>query len=165
MQTIFDNLDNFANVNTLIIKDLFYFHNVRKSISFHIIHLNIRSTNKNVSEFLIMMSTALNLLDFIVLIEAWLLNNIVSYKIENFNAIKTNDNLFNQNSGIIVFINKKYQINEFTEFAIDICNYLHLKIGNCIKYKVIALYRSPCNNFNDFISTFKQHVSKMKSNN
>jgi hypothetical protein len=82
----FDNLDNFANVSTLIIKDLFYFHNVIKSIGFHIIHLNIRSVNKNFSEFLLMIT--------------------LNYKIENFNVIKTIDNLFNQNNGIIVYINK-----------------------------------------------------------
>lgn len=83
---------------------------------------------------------------------------------EHFSAIKTNDNLYNQNSRIIVYINNEYHINEFTEIFIDKCNYLYLKIDNYIKYEIIAVHRSSSNNFNDFISSFKQITSKINSN-
>lgn len=63
MQAIFDNLDNFANVSTSVIEDLFKFHNVTKSFGFHIINLNIRSINTIFSEFLLTINEIRDSLD------------------------------------------------------------------------------------------------------
>ena len=86
------------------------------------------------------MSNALNSLDCIVLADAWLFSNTLNYNMENVYAIKTNDNLFNQNSGLIVYINNKYPIENFPENFIDKWKYVHLKLGNYLKYDIIALY-------------------------
>lgn len=47
---------------------------------------------------------------------------MTNYKIENFNVIKTNDNLFNQSSEIIVYVYTKHQIKDFTEIYTKKCN-------------------------------------------
>lgn len=93
-------------------------------------------------------------LDCIVLTKAWLPCSVINYNTDNFNVIKTNNNLFNQTSGIIVYVNNKHQISDFTEIFIDKCNCLHFKVGNCDKYEIIILYRSPINNFNNVIYNF-----------
>lgn len=120
MNVNFDKLDSLYNLKTDIILDIseLDFNIVNKN-SFLTFHLNIRSITKHFSQLLIMLNTKLQFFDCIILTECWLKNCVINFKLTGFNAYKTQENNFNQNSGIIVYVNKKDKINNVNEIMID----------------------------------------------
>lgn len=104
-----------------------------------ILHLNIRSINKNFSYVLVLLSILQMRCDVVVLSECWLSKATSIPQIQGFTAYHTS-NIINQNDGVVVYIRSdlKHNVMEplFTE-----ANCLVSKLNS--ETVIVALYRPP----------------------
>lgn len=73
------------------------------------------------------MKYKITIFDYIILTKCWLENCIINFEIIGFTLYKTQENSFNQNSGIIVYVvyvNKQLKVNNVSEIIINYCNCL-----------------------------------------
>lgn len=107
--------------------------------SFNILHINIRSINKNFNDFNCLLVAMKIDCDILILTECWLKNSRSIPTVLGYTAHQTN-NLINQNDGIVIYIREhlSFTITEpqFSDSSCIICT-----IEN--KMAIIALYRSP----------------------
>lgn len=108
--------------------------------SIKILHLNIRSINRNVDELRLFLVTIEILPEVIILSECWLRKNPILPIMEGYLSYKTNNNR-NQNDGLVIYIklNLRHSITEpiFSDANCLLCT---LHSNNLV---IIALYRSP----------------------
>lgn len=90
----------------------------------NIIHLNIRSLNKNFDELLVYIESLENNVDIIVLSETWKLEGLCNFSIPNFN-IFYNESFFNKNDGVVVYV--KHNID-------PIFNIIHLSETKLLRF-------------------------------
>lgn len=99
-----------------------------------------------------------------ILTECWLSNYVIKFEIDGFISYRTSDNNFNQNSGIVTFVNSKHIVNNFSQIIIDNCNCLVLSsCSNNVSRKIIALYRGHNNNFINFKNRLGELISRIKT--
>jgi len=128
-----------------------------------ILHMNIRSIQKNFHDFLILLNTlSTSNISIIILTETWKIGNKESFSINGY-ASFYNNSTFNQNDGIIVFVkhelNPQFNIKTFNEtLPIEI----NLNI-NKILFRIYAIYRSPSSNQQQFIhDLYNKILTKQK---
>lgn len=77
------------------------------------------------------------------------------------NFKKTYSNNFNQNSGLVVYVNSKHKTKQLSEIFINKCNCLQLNISaNGNTRVIVALYRGN----NNIFSEFKSQITKLLLN-
>lgn len=165
MNETINELDNLYEIRTNIVSDIIDLKSffVNKD-GFTIFHLNIRSINKNFSQLLVMLNNIIHFIDCIILTECWLSNCVVKFEIDGFISYRTSDNNFNQNSGIVAFVNSKHTVNNFSEIIIDNCNCLVLSLcSNNVSREIIALYRGHNNIFIKFKNCLGELISRIKT--
>ena len=129
-------------------------YNLNKDIS--VIIFNIRSFNKNINNFLILLDNLYNKLDIIILTETWLINtDDPSIYFNNYNIFLNNRTLKIKKRGGGV-ANKSLDvcvIDELTISIIDDIEILSIQIKNTTKNIQIisAIYRFPNSNI-DFVN-------------
>lgn len=125
-----------------------YINKIDSSIK--LLHINIRSINKNFDNLLTLMCLTNINFDIIVLTECWLSKVINIPVLDGYESYSTR-NITNQNEGVIVYT--KIGINvKVWEPNINCANCLVCIIDN--KLAVVAIYRSPSYNTKDHFDTF-----------
>jgi hypothetical protein len=126
-----------------------------------ILHMNIRSIEKNIDEFLISFHN--NNLDCIILTETHSsLDTTFHIPGYTYYATKTK---YNKNSGIAVFVLNKHNVTNFTEVRIDNVNMLNLelKITKNDIFNIIAIYRSHASMISQFVDELKTFLMDFRN--
>lgn len=130
------------------------------SKSLTIIHMNIRSINKNFDEFYVLLSSFSFVHDILVLSECWLMNTVHLPKLDGFISYSSK-NARNQNEGVVIYVRNtlKHVILEpsFTDANCLIC-----KVDD--ELAIIGLYRSPSyKNTDNFILSLNNALLNLSS--
>ena len=133
-------------------KDLHEYLMGLENNNFNILHMNIRSYNRNIDEFWCMINDSIKRLDIIILSETWNSTGFTLQKISEFSSYKSENN-FNQNDGVLIYTNNKHTISvsQLQMFSEASCIKLNLKVNNK-PITILATYRSPQTNTNIFLS-------------
>lgn len=126
--------------------------------NFEIIHNNIRSINKNIDEFRILLCNISVSFDCMVLTETWKLVDPSIYGIPGYNMIY-NQGDYNQNYGVLMYIKQEY------DFEYEIVEMDEIKILRTIKFKnknfvINAIYRFPASNIPSFNKNLQNFLEK-----
>lgn len=112
---------------------------------FKIFHMNIRSVQKNVDDFYVLINNISVNFDVIILTETYQLHDPFLFKLQGYNTVYNYETL-NQNDGILAFISDKI---DYTSKTVNIGEIKALKIlitlANNKKIDITSIYRSPSN--------------------
>lgn len=127
--------------------------------SLNILHINIRSIQKNFNDMLVFLeSYNLNFCDIIVLSECWKIADCSNFNIEGYDTYYNNAN-FNQNDGIIIFskseLNIAFSDNKLQASSVTLTK-MNFRVDN-ITYGVTCGYRPPSTNVQWFLSDLEQY--------
>lgn len=136
-----------------------------KDSTFQVLHMNIRSVNKNFDEFLVLLQNLNREFDCIVLSETWKIIEPSIFDINGYELIY-NESHFNQNDGVIVYVNSSLN------FTYDILplhnniNALKINITSNINGSVVvtAFYKSPTININEFNASLNAFLERHENN-
>jgi hypothetical protein len=133
----FANLDNF---NIHLNSDS---SDYSKLSDFRVLHLNIRSYNKNFDEFLILWQGIKKKYNCIILTEAWLSDDSGLVSLEGYNLFRSYNSL-NQCDGIVVYIDDTLSVtcNQISIGNVATTLSLSFKWAN-IACELLCIYRSP----------------------
>lgn len=110
---------------------------------FKIFHMNIRSVQKNVEDFYVLLNNISVNFDVIILTETHKLHDPFLFKLQGYNTVY-NYGTLNQNDGILAFIRENFNYNSKT---VNIGEIKALKIlialSNNRKIDITSVYRSP----------------------
>jgi len=98
-----DFIDSYITINdgNIVNLDLYEYLMGIENNEFTILHMNIRSYNRNIDEFLCMINDSINWLDIIILSETWNSTGFTPQKIIGFSSYKSENNL-NQNDVVLI---------------------------------------------------------------
>lgn len=132
------------------------------SINFKIIHCNIRSLNKNLDEFKILLAKLVLTVDCIVFSETWKLPNPNLYCIPGY-TLYYNEGTYNQNDGLVIYVNNKlksdYEIIQIGQFKF-LTVYIKMPASNN-NILISGCYRSPASNTMDFLKILQSYFEKL----
>lgn len=149
---------NVAEVFTCLPEECLKFIDPSK-YSLKIIHQNIRSINKNIDQFVVMLEITKMNYDVIILSECWLskLSNLP--ELTGYLSCKSLNNR-NQNDGVVVYFKRHLDLT-FTCPNFSEANCVLLKNDNLA---ILAIYRSPANKcLNGFFCDLNNSLSTLKS--
>ncbi|XP_026317893.1 uncharacterized protein LOC113228740 isoform X1 [Hyposmocoma kahamanoa] len=149
---------NVAEVFTCLPEECLKFIDPSK-YSLKIIHQNIRSINKNIDQFVVMLEITKINYDVIILSECWLskLSNLP--ELTGYLSCKSLNNR-NQNNGVVVYFKRHLDLT-FTCPNFSEANCVLLKNDNLA---ILAIYRSPANKcLNGFFCDLNNSLSTLKS--
>lgn len=106
-----------------------------------IISMNIRSINKNLDDFLVLLSRINFNFDILVFSECWLTDAYSPTRLDDYNPFFTT-NYINQNAGLVVYIRNNIADVRVHEPNFSEANCLIIELGKDLC--VIAFYRPPC---------------------
>ena len=137
---------------------------IMKSENFSILHLNIRSLNKNFEDFELFLSSLKHKFNVICLSETWAKDYVVrntEFHLPNYNVIHQQRTSNKQGGGVCIFIHNSLSYKLLNEFCVSTENNESLSIeilNNKSKNKIINLtYRPPDGNtkpFHDYLKSF-----------
>lgn len=149
-ETIFveSNLDSIINTN-------FKYLNV--------LHINIRSVEKNFEELLILLHNLQREVHVLVLTETWLTDIFPDYlNIKNFNSIHV-CNKYNKCDGIIIYVSNLLEIEQFSLQPLNHCNSIRISVRfNNDTYNITGIYRPWQCNVELFINELSNFFSNHK---
>lgn len=105
----------------------------------NILHMNIRSVNKNFDELIVFLKVINIQCDVIILSECWLSSVSTTPYLEGFTSFQSS-NPFNQNDGVIIYVIDGLTCS-VTEPHFEEASGLLCTIGNLVA--ILAIYRSP----------------------
>lgn len=142
LNQISEELDSFSVANSsLCSPDQCYQLLGKPGKFFNIIHVNIRSINKNFDQFVAFLGMLNFDADVLILSECWLKNAHHIPLLEGFTSYRTYSNK-TQNDGVVVYARRDLDISVWEPSFMD---------GNCLvctvdkKIALVCIYRSPAN--------------------
>lgn len=164
---ILNELDHYSNSNnsyTTAFQDLQSCNTYINSFpsDLKILNLNIRSINKNFSEFCVLLENFSSNIDIIVLTESWLDHNS-GYDITGYKKI-VKINKYNKCDGLVVYF--RDSITPYLNcIEINQCNSIHFSfMKNNINFLLTAIYRSPNLSTSDFLENIGLFLQSFKNN-
>ena len=141
---VFNDLDNCNKHVNSILSDL------------KILNLNIRSINKNFSEFCVLLNNFTFRFDIIVLTETWL-DHDFGFEINGYKKF-VKINKYNKCDGIVVYFKDDIRVS-LNNTDISHCNSIHFNLMlNDIPIVLTAIYRSPNSCKNDFLNEYERFL-------
>lgn len=129
--------------------------------SLKIIHINIRSINKNLPQFEVILSSMSFQCDILILTECWLKVTGKVPTLDGYNSYASTNNLI-QNDGVVVYIKSGLLCTVSEPLFLD-ANCLVCVTSNTA---IICIYRSPSyKNIDNFINSLHSTVTSLKSYN
>ena len=127
----------------------------------NIIHLNIRSINKNFNEFLLFLEAyKINYCDVIVLSETWNINDAI-YDIPGYNMHYNYAN-YNKNDGVVVYtksdLNCKFVDTKLITSGVTLTR-IELILEN-VRFGVICVYRPPSTHVQSFLEDIGTYLTE-----
>lgn len=126
----------------------------------NILHVNIRSINKNFDNLLILLEQIKEInVDIILLTETWNVSNINYFNLEGYSNYY-NDAHNNQNDGLVIFY--KDSLLDFTVSNIKFSETSGVRIKlafNKINYGITAIYRSPSTDTALFLTQLENYLN------
>lgn len=127
-----------------------------------IMHINIRSINKNINNLIILIHEMIKKPDVIICTETWNLECPDLYAFDNY-QVYYNGSRLNQSDGVIIFVNKNIQHNIVIEYSGVVCIIsAHILMKNSILL-ISGLYRSHEINKKIFITDLKLYLDNNKN--
>lgn len=128
------------------------------SCNFKIIHNNIRSINKNLDLFKILLEELQTDFDCIVLTETWNIQDPTLYNITGYDMIYNNSKL-NQNDGVVVYIKSEVNYN-YNIIPINNINSIkiNIKLSNQCDINITAMYRPPSTDLTDYLVHLQNYL-------
>ena len=128
-------------------------------IPFSVLHLNIRSVNKNFEQLEILLDGLYHNFSVIVLSETWIVGDTNLYNLPNYTTYY-NYSKKNQNDGVIIYVHSS--LPHYTETIKELnTNFLRVLVElKTQKIAVTGLYRSPNEKQEYFISDLDQYINK-----
>lgn len=121
------------------------------SSKFRVVHQNIRSYNRNIDEFLIVLQGFNIKFNCIILTEAWLRSDTELVSIPGYNIYTTSDNL-NQSDGIVVYLDNTLSATVNQLLLGGVATALSMTFDWAGQsYEIVAVYRSPNSNIIQFV--------------
>lgn len=132
----------------------------KNSKTLTLLHLNVRSINKNFDSLRLLLC-ALNIqCDILILSECWLSKVVNLPELEGYKSYSTK-NIKNQNDGVVIYVKNYLNYIVHEPFFLD-ANCLVCKLDNNLA--VVALYRSPSyNNIDNFINSLNRILQTLSS--
>lgn len=128
-----------------------------------LMHLNIRSINKNFDNFMVLLESLKQKLDLIILTETWNISNLDLYSIPGYNSFYSHGK-YNQNDGVVVFvrdgINATFKNIIFTQNTFTILNF---EI-NSIPFCIVSAYRLPSTGSVQFVGELQNILESFDRN-
>lgn len=125
-----------------------------------IISCNIRSLNKNLDEFKILLNDINYEFDIIIFTETWKIDCVSLFSITGYKSIYNGGGV-NQNDGVIIYVRDNIQITNNTVQLNEI-KVLQLLISqNNKEYVIIALYRPPSTCVKEFNNNFEKYLKEL----
>lgn len=125
--------------------------------SIKLLHINIRSVNKNFDSLLALLGSINIDFDLIVLTECWL-SKVINLPVLNRYQSHSTKNITNQNDGVIIYTKIGLNVKVW-EPNINYANSLVCQIDN--KLSVVGIYRSPSNNTKDHFDSFLNSLNNI----
>lgn len=151
-------IDGYAEPETYTVSDYCDNPIIKQNINgetVSVLHLNIRSINKNFHELTIFLENLGYEVDIIILSETWKVNCIDLFNIDGYNIHYTQGN-FNQNDGLLIYTKSNLSIANVDLFKYSENTFINLKICiNHLIYNIIAVYRLPSTNKLIFLEELK----------
>lgn len=164
---ISEEIDNSMNINQFNLGNVVDCNTVITTFQnpFLLINQNIRSANRNLDEFIVTISNLNKSPDCIVLTEAHLnLYSPTDFNIPEYNCFTTKE-VLNKNSGVVVFVKKKYSISMVKEIPMLQTNCLQIQIVVQNKtIQIFAIYRTHGSQPLQFINELQEIITKCKNN-
>lgn len=148
-----DFLDNYNCCDTLYLNNINDVDSItHNEANLNLIHLNIRSLNKNFDELMVLLQCFESNYDLIVLSETWNLLDINNFNINSYQMFY-NDSRINKNDGCIVYA--KSDLNPSFSL-IEIAEYKFIRITavkNNTTIGLLTYYRPPSLNVQNFLTS------------
>lgn len=167
IQQYCDALDDFAEVVTHVVSAENY--KVLKSKlldkdsknNLNIIHINIRSINKNLDQMLILIESLGENFDIMVLSETWIIEDITRFNITGYNVFYSQGQ-FNQNDGVVVYVNNNFSSEfSFIKFTENTFTNLIFKL-NGLSYSITSVYRPPSTSVGLFLEDLETVLERFR---
>lgn len=127
-----------------------------------ILHINIRSLNKNFDNLKLAIKTMKKCPDVIICTETYKIRLPALYEIENYKLFHV-DSQINNSDGTCIYIKSEMMLtNSIVEIGRIKALLTEIKFGN-EKIRITSLYRSHCVSIKDFISDLKSHLREYKA--
>lgn len=151
-----DTTDTYTLANYSEAKEVL---NINNNVNnFKILHNNIRSLNKNLDEFKIILQGLDSDLDVVIFTETWKIADINLYQINGYDVIY-NYGDYNQNDGTVAYIRSNlyytYSIEKINN--ITILN-IKIKLNKKSNVSIQAMYRPPSTDPNEFNKNLQNYL-------
>jgi hypothetical protein len=129
--------------------------------SIKLLHINIRSMQRNFNNFLVIF-TRLNIsFDLVILSECWINDNSTIQQIEGYTSFST-QKYINKSGGVVAYVNNKWSSN-VSEPDIADANCLMIEVPNV--FTTLGFYRSPSfRNTDNFIFSLDKLLESVSPN-
>lgn len=128
-----------------------------------VMQMNIRSINKNLDNFLVLLESLNQNFDIIILTESWNIANTSQYNINGYSTFYSRGE-YNQNDGVVVFVKDEvdctFDTIKYSDNTFCILNFEKNDISFC----VICVYRLPSTDASQFVNDF-QNLIKLTDKN
>lgn len=156
-----NELENYNQVNEFVINNETELNKLilcNMKTGINIIHMNIRSLQKNFEEFVVFLDSLTFTCDIIILTETWNIENVELYNIKNY-KLHYNGSKLNRSDGTVAYV--KNEINstiELTKLTQVTISKLKFSLKN-VNYNIFAIYRSPTSNTLNFINELDSYLN------
>jgi len=129
----------------------------------NIIHLNIRSLQRNYDELVILVNSLKNI-DIIILSETFILSEVSFFAIDGY-SIFYNHAEFNKNDGVVMYIKNNLNIISVDTIKLSQITLLRaIFTYNNITHGITSFYRMPAAGAETFITEFSQYLTELNKN-
>ena len=157
--TLLTEIDDSLNINCNLIHAPEDCSAIISKYTLKILHVNIRSVQRNFDSFLVVFARLAIDFDVVVLSECWIDDSSVINQMDGYISYNTSRHI-NKSGGVIVYANTKWSA-VVTELEIDEANGLVLEVPKM--FTLLALYRSPSfKNTANFIRSLEANLISLK---
>ena len=160
----YDDLDQ-RQINTHTYTDTFGHDFVTRQTNVNILQLNIRSISKNFDEFIVLLSNQIIHFHVIILTEAWItLQDNKHYNLPGYDT-QYSYGTINKCDGVVIFTDTTLSAS-FTQIHLPGSNSTQINFTKYNKtYDVLAIYRPPSENTQQFIQNLEAYVEDIQVTN
>lgn len=160
-------LEKDGNIKTFVIQDHDdpMIQNNESKSTLNIMHLNIRSINKNMDNLMVLLESLKTEFHIIILSETWRINCTDNFNIKDYNIFYSEGN-YNQNDGLVIYVKDKITVTNFkyTKFTENTFANFTFQIEDLF-FNITSVYRLPSTNERQFLLELQQTLASNNNKN